>query len=301
MKTWTGQKKIVMATLVFVALGLTGCLTNDDPKSSAVQIADLKVTPNSIIAGEGAYVEGTLTSTNALTSVKVTIWKGTTDMTLGKGFTVTQGALGDAKKAWSLKSDGNVRVTVGGAAATGEYTVKVSAFAGIDSTSATATLTVTGKAVTTQEIVLGSNKNALGGSVDLDAMLVYLHADAKAISGKIDLYYAHSVTGGDRLFTPAQAKVSGFGVETNGPATWTVANDTEFRELILSESAFAAITTQESIDALWAGATAITSGGDAVSEGATYIVNTEMAKKVLIRVTAITAGDAGTLTVKGTK
>lgn len=301
MKTWTAQKRIVMASLAFAAFGFTGCLTNDDPKSSDVQIADLKVTPNSVIAGEGAYVEGTLTSTNALTSVNVSIWKGTADVTTGKGFVITKEGLGDAKKAWSLKSDGNVRITVGGAAATGEYTVKVSAYAGNDSTSATTTFSVTGKAVVTQEIVLGSNQNALGGSVDLDALQVYSHVAAKAISGKIDLYYAHAATGGDKLFTPAQAKASGFGAETNGPATWTIANETEFRELVLSESAFAAITTQEAIDALWAGATAVTGGGDAVSEGATYIVNTDMAKKVLIRVTAIVPGDAGTVTVKGTK
>jgi hypothetical protein len=301
MKTRIGQQKCVMMGLAFAAFGLSGCLTNDDAESPEVQISDLKVTPNSIIAGEGAYVEGTLTSTNALTSVNVSIWKGTTDVTSGKGFTVTQGVLVDDKKAWSLKSDGNVRVTVGGAAATGDYTVKVSAYAGNDSASATTTLTVTGKAVTTQEIVLGSNQNALGGSVDLDGMTVYSHADAKAISGKIDLYYAHSATGGDKLFTPAQAKESGFGAETNGPATWTVVNETEFRELVLSESAFAAITTQEAIDALWSGATAVTGGGDAVAEGATYIVNSDMAKKVLIRVTAIVPGDAGTVTVKGTK
>jgi hypothetical protein len=301
MQRWTEQKKYFVAALAFVAMAFTGCLTSDDEDSNVVQIANLKVTPSSIIAGESAYIEGTLTSTKDLTSVKVSIWKGATDVTVGKGFAVTQGILVDEKKAWSLKSDGNYRVTVGGSATTGEYTVKVSAFAGNDSTSATTTLTVTGKAVTTQEIVLGSNQNALGGSVDLDGLLVYTHTDAKAVSGKIDLYYAHSVADGDKLFTPAQAKASGFGAETNGPSTWNVANETEIRKLVLSESAFAGITTQEAIDALWAGATLVTGGGDAVVEGATYIVNTEMAKKVLIRVTAIVAGDAGTLTVKGTK
>ncbi|HKP98402.1 MAG TPA: hypothetical protein VJ385_21910 [Fibrobacteria bacterium] len=70
---------------------------------------------------------------------------------------------------------------------------------------------------------------------------------------------------------------------------------------MLTESAFAAITTQESIDALWAAGDIVTEGGDVVAEGATYVVNTDMAKKVLVRVTAYVAGDAGTITVKGTK
>ncbi len=278
-----------------------GCLTNSSSDSGNVKITDLKITPASIKSGQSADVEGTVTSTSGLTVVAVSIWKGSTDVSSDNGFTVTQIPLGGSLKAWSLKTDGNIKITVGGAASIGDYIVKVTAKSGNDSSVATTTLTVSGTVVTTQEVTLGSNQNAAGGSLDLDAMAVYTHAEAKAISGKIDLYYAHSGTDGDKLFTPLQAKNSGFGETTNGPATWAVANATEFRKLTLSESAFAGITTQEAIDALWATGTVVMGGGDAIAEGSTYIVNTDMAKKVLIRVTAYVAGDTGTIKVKGTK
>lgn len=288
--------------LLTAVLPFTGCMTDDNESEKGnVKIADLQVNPASVKAGQTADVEGTLTSESALSEIDVSIWKGDQDVTTGLGFTVTQIDLPDAKKAWSLKTDGNLRVAVGGQAATGDYTVKVVAHAGNDSAEATTTLKVTGTAVTTDELILGSNQNAKGGSVDLDLLKTYTHAEAKPISGKIDLYYAHALLTGDRLFTPEQAKASSFGESSNGPATWATVNDTEFRRLTLSESAFSAISTQEAIDALWGGATPITGGSAAVEEGATFIVNTDMAKKVLIRVTAYVEGDEGTITVKGTK
>jgi hypothetical protein len=299
------QAKTRMALMVAIltsGLMMTGCLTDDEESDSGnVKISDLKVTPSSVKAGQSADVEGTVTSTSALTAIAITVWKGSTDVTTGKGFTVAAGPLGSDKKAWSLKTDGSSRITIGGAAATGEYTVKVVARTGTDSVVANTTLTVNGNAVTTEELTLGSNQNSNGGSVDLDELKVYTHAAAKDVSGKIDLYYAHALIGGDKLFTPAQAKISGFGSASNGPATWTTANATEFRKLDLSESAFSAISTQEAIDALWATAEVVTGGSDEVDEGSTYIVNTDMAKKVLIRVTAYVEGDTGTITIKGTK
>jgi len=297
------SRMALVLAIMTSGLMMTGCLTDDDKESDSgnVKISDLKVTPSSVKAGQSADVEGTVTSTSALTAISITVWKGSTDVTAGKGFTVSAGDLASGKKAWSLKTDGASRIAVGGAAATGEYTVKVVAHAGTDSVTANTTLTVTGTAVTTQELTLGSNQNAAGGSVDLDDLKVYTHSAAKDISAKIDLYYAHALIGGDRLYTPYQAKVSDFGSSTNGPATWTTANATEFRQLTLSESAFSAISTQEAIDALWSTGIAVTGGSDAVAEGSTYIVNTDQAKKVLIRVTAYDAGDTGTITIKGTK
>lgn len=287
--------------LLASALPFSGCMTDSDSDSGDVKIENLKANPASVKAGQVADVEGTLTSKNALTDIDVTVWKGEQDVTTGMGFTVTQIDLPDDKKAWSLKTDGNLRVAVGGQAATGDYTVKVVARSGDDSAVGKTPLKITGTVVVTEEIILGSNQNAKGGSVDLDMLKTYTHAEAKPISGKIDLYYAHSILTGDRLFTPEQAKDSEFGEDSNGPATWTTVNDTEFRRLTLSESAFSAISTQEAIDALWAGATPITGGSAAVSEGATFIVNTDMAKKVLIRVTEYDEGDEGMITVKGTK
>lgn len=298
---WAKRKQLMIVGAMAGGLLFTGCLTDSKSDNSNVKIADLKVTPASAKAGQSVDVEGTVSSDAGLTAVVITVWKGSTDVTSGSGFTVSQTALGGTAKAWSLKTDGNVKIDVGGAAALGDYTVKVVARSGTDSAVATTTLKLDGTVVTTAEVVLGSNQNAAGGSVDLDNLTVYTHAQAKPISGKIDLYYAHSATDGDKLFTPLQAKNSGFGMTTNGPATWDVANATEFRKLTLSESAFAAITTQEAIDALWATGTVVLGGGDVIAEGSTYIVNTDMAKKVLIRVTAYVAGDTGSITVKGTK
>lgn len=286
--------------LVMSSLSMTGCLT-DDKANDNVSISGLKVTPSSIKAGQTAEIEGSITSKAALTAVKVTVWKGSEEVTTGKGFTVTSTAPGADKLAWNLKSDGTIKIAVAGAA-TGDYTVKVVAVSGSDSASASADLTVTGTTVSATEFTLGSNQNAAGGSVDLDELKVYKHAEAKDISEKIDLYYAHSATDDkDKLFTPAQAKVSGFGATTNGPATWTTANATEFKAVTISESAFNAITTQEAIDALWTATSGMVDKSAEVSAGATFVVNTDKAKKVLIRVTAYAPGDAGTITVKGTK
>jgi hypothetical protein len=292
-----------MASLLFASVAMFGGCLSDSGSSDdgKVKITDLKTTSASVAAGTSTAVEGTITSDAALSSISIKVWKGSTDVTTGEGFTVTQTQPTGSAKAWSLKTDGGAKIAVGGAAAVGEYTVKVTAKSGDDSAVASTTLTVTGTTVTTEELTLGSNQNAAGGSVDLDELKVYTHAQAKPISGKIDLYYAHALIGGDKLFTPAQAKLSGFGEDTNGPATWSEANATVFRKLDLSESAFSAITTQEAIDNLWAAGEAISGGGDEVEEGSTYIVNTDMAKKVLIRVTAYVPGDEGTIKVKGTK
>jgi hypothetical protein len=301
MRTSKKTRISIVAALLAVALPFTGCMTDDKSENEEVKITELKVNPVSVKAGQVADVEGTLTSENALSAINVSVWKGDQDVTTGQGFIVTQIALPDGKKAWSLKTDGNLRVAVGGQAATGDYTVKVVARSGADSAVGKTPLKVSGTAVVTEELILGSNQNAKGGSVDLDLLKTYAHAEAKALSDKIDLYYAHALLTGDRLFTPSQAKTSGFGDTSNGPATWTTANNTEFRKLTLSESAFSAISTQEAIDALWAGAAPITGGSAEVDEGSTFIVNTDMAKKVLIRVTAYVEGETGTITVRGTK
>jgi hypothetical protein len=190
---------------------------------------------------------------------------------------------------------------VGKGAAIGDYTVKVLAKSNDDSATATVPLKVDGTVVVLEEVTLGSNQNATGGSVDLDEMKVYTHAEAGPVSGKIDLYYGHSAAEGDKLFSPLQASISGFGLNSGGPATWDKANATVFRKITLSDSAFAAISTQESIDDLWGLGTLVLGDGDVVAVGSTYIVNTDMAKKVLVRVTAYAEGDTGTLTIKGSK
>ncbi|MEO7424015.1 MAG: hypothetical protein ABI036_02445 [Fibrobacteria bacterium] len=294
-----------MASLLFASVAMFGGCLSDSGSSDdgKVKITDLKTTSASVAAGTSTAVEGTITSEAALTSISIKVWKGSTDVTTGAGFTVTQTQPTGSAKAWSLKTDGGAMIAVGGAAGVGDYTVKVTAKSGDDSAVASTTLAITGTAVTTEELTLGSNQNAVGGSVDLDDLKVYTHAQAEPISEKIDLYYAHALIGGDKLFTPAQAKLSGFGDGTKGPADWddAKANATVFRKLDLSESAFSAITTQEAIDNLWAAGEAITGGSDEVEEGSTYIVNTDKAKKVLIRVTAYAAGETGTIKVRGTK
>jgi hypothetical protein len=78
----------------------------------------------------------------------VSIWKGTDDVTAGHGFSVTGTSLASALKAWSLKTDGNVKIAVDGAAPVGGYIVKVTAKSGNDSAEATATLKVDGTVVT---------------------------------------------------------------------------------------------------------------------------------------------------------
>jgi hypothetical protein len=300
MNAWVRNNKGILSGLMMGSLALSGCLSND-AESGNVKIAGLKVTPAAVRAGQSVDVEGTVSSADGLTSVKITVWKGDSDVTVGKGFEVKISPLLGTVNALNLKTDAASGIAVGGAVAIGDYTVTVMAKSRSDSAVATTSLKVDGTAVVMEELTLGSNQNATGGSVDLDDLKVYTHEAAKAVSAKIDLYYAHSASGEDKLFSPLEAMIAGFGVNTNGPSTWSIANATVFRKLDLTDSAFAAIATQESIDDLWTTGDLVASGSDAVAVGSTYIVNTDMAKKVLIRVTAYAAGDTGTITVKGTR
>lgn len=303
MAAGTKKARIWCSGLLLGSLLLGGCLSDGDEENAGegVKLTDVKLSPSTVKAGGSVEVEGTATFPAGLTKVEVTVWKGDSDVTVGKGFTVTQKPLDGAITGWDLKTDGKARIDLTEGVPIGDYTVKVLAKSNEDSTTAAVALKVDGTEVVMQEVTLGSNQNATGGSVDLDEMKVYIHAEAAPISDKIDLYYGHSATEGDKLFSPLQASISGFGLSTGGPATWDKANATIFRKVTLSDTAFAAISTQEAIDDLWDEGTLVIGDGDVVAVGSTYIVNTDLAKKVLVRVTAYVEGDTGTLTIKGSK
>lgn len=313
MNVWGNVKKlslggmIASSLIILSSLSMTGCLTDDGGDDNAPKITGLAVNGGTdLTSGTTAAVNGIVEDGKGVKTVTIKVLQGSTDVT--DKFTISAPkvptATNKTKYSIAKAEDGNVTISTNGAA-NGDYTISLTAVNEDDkTTTATAGFKVTGTVatITTADIVLGANQNAAPGSIDLDEFKAYTHANAKPISDKIDLYYAHAGTNNeDRLFTPAQAKVSGFGTTSNGPATWSIANATQFKELDLSEVEFNAVTTQIAIDALWATTTTLVDKSAKVSSGSTFVVNTDQGKKVLILVTAYTAGDAGSITLKGTK
>lgn len=139
-------------------------------KNGIRAISTFKVNPVSMYGGDSVDVEGMVSSTLGLTAIKISVWKGTEDVSIGKGFEVSQKGLGGTIKAWNLKTDDHTKIHVSPLTPLGDYTVKVVARSEKDSAVATSSLKVEGTLIVTTEITLGSNQNVLGGSVDLDNM-----------------------------------------------------------------------------------------------------------------------------------
>jgi hypothetical protein len=192
----------------------------------------------------------------------------------------------------------------------GAYTAKLTA-ADNDGLTATKTITLakvagsgtttpTGTAVTSTTVTLGSNDNATyGSSIDADAMVAYKISQitTTALQGEVDAYYAYSSTAkADKFFSPSQAKTSGF----DGIKNWSVSTTVALYNLgTMTSTAFAALTTQEAIDALFTGKSSVVSV-DAASDVVVGIKTSAGVYRVL-HVDAITAGSTGTVTVKGYK
>jgi hypothetical protein len=204
-----------------------------------------------------------------------------------------------ANSAKELDFNGNLIITVYSTADTGTYKLKISVTGG-SSVDGTFNFTVTGTggaAVTTYIDTLGANQNTTyGSSIDLDGPVVYKAAASNSHVSEIDLCYAYSavVPTGEFLFSPDQAEVSGYDFTLG----WTTTpNSTKFYKTSLTPTQFNAITLQSEVTALWtqpAGATPYV----ACSANDVFIAKTDQNAIVLILITAQTAGNAGTISLK---
>lgn len=145
-------------------------------------------------------------------------------------------------------------------------------------------------------LTLGSNGNANPGFLDADDMSAYNVTAAAAVKEDIDLYYGYSATAGkDRFFTPAQAKASEF----NGIKDWSSTATVTLKSATMTAAQFDAITSQTQVDSVFNAATSATGGSVDVAAGTVIALKTSSGNNVLIRVSSVVTGAAGTVTIKG--
>ncbi len=136
-------------------------------------------------------------------------------------------------------------------------------------------------------VLLGAQANANTGSfLDASTGLVYKIADAKANAAKVDMAYLQGSASNNQgavIGSPKDASiVSVFTSATSGVQTWSVQNNTRFKNTTLSQTDFNAIVTgegQKLIDAFAAGTEPTVTSGDQ-SEGSASRVNQLTAGKV---------------------
>lgn len=159
------------------------------------------------------------------------------------------------------------------------------------------TTTSGGQITSYTQKILGSYDNAtIGSSFASSDGTVYSLANAKTNAAKIDWMYYYGATNLATLASPNDATVAEiFTSATNGPATWSVRNDTKFDKVTLPTGlTWDNITTDAEIVILASGVskTKVT----ALTVGQIVAFKTVTGKQGLIKVEAITGTGAGSIT-----
>lgn len=144
--------------------------------------------------------------------------------------------------------------------------------------------------------VLGSYDNATYGSSFASADgTVYMLADAKTNAAKIDWMYYYGATNLATIASPKDASVTTIYTGTNGPANWSVRNDTKFAKVTLTAGVtWDLITNDAEIVAKAAGITE--TKANTLTVGQIIAFKTVAGKMGLIKVTAISGTTAGFIT-----
>ncbi len=144
--------------------------------------------------------------------------------------------------------------------------------------------------------ILGSYANpTLGSSFASADGTVYLLADAKTNSAKIDWMYYYGATNFATLASPGDATVTQVFAGSNGPASWSVRNDTKFAKVSLpTGTTWDAITNDAAIIALASGIS--DTKETALTVGQILAFKTAAGKMGLIRIDAISGTTDGTIT-----
>jgi hypothetical protein len=251
-----------------------------------------------VTAGGGSVnVTGSIESDTVLTSVTISIMSGTNDVS--GDFDIQFSALSNfpgEKKVELGPNELNLRIRAISASA-GTYSLKIAAAAGSVNSSSEKTFNVTGgTAITTHLDTLGANQNTTyGSSIDLDGPTVYMTTASNSHVSEIDLCYAHAASpAGDYLFSPDQAKISGY---TFASGWATAGNSTRFYKTSLTPTQFNAITTASQITAQWTDP-GVATPYVACSANDVFIAKTDQNAIVLILITDQTAGATGSISLK---
>lgn len=144
--------------------------------------------------------------------------------------------------------------------------------------------------------ILGSYDNiTYGSSFASSDGTVYTLSEAKTNAAKVDWMYYYGTTNLATLASPKDATVSTIYSGSNGPASWTVRNDTRFAIVVLPTGVtWDNITTDAEIIPLASGATA--TSVSSLTAGKIVSFKTASGKMGLIKVEAITGTGAGSIT-----
>lgn len=158
------------------------------------------------------------------------------------------------------------------------------------------TTTAGGPITSYNQKILGSYDNSAYGSsfASFDGT-VYTLADAKANAAKIDWMYYYGATNLATLASPNDATVLAIFTSTNGPANWSVRNDTRFAACTLpSGLTWDNITTDAEIVPL--ASVAADTKANMLAIGQIVAFKTVAGKQGLIKIEAITGTGAGSIT-----
>jgi hypothetical protein len=153
------------------------------------------------------------------------------------------------------------------------------------------------------DIILGADNNATLGSsfASIDGS-IYLLADAKTNSDKVDFVYFYGATNKATIAAPSDADAQTvFSSPTSGIATWTVKNATSLATTTLTAAQFDAIATDLDIAAVTAGTVGTKVNNLAVGNVIyfeTASTSANPSKKGLAKVTALTAEKTGSVTLQ---
>lgn len=209
-----------------------------------------------------------------------------------------------AKSKFDLTTDLSMKIVSTAEACNGTYTLEISAAAGSATTTKTATFTIvngkdcnaiipTGTPITEVTLEAGANGNStLGSSIDLDGGTVWKMTEAANNVSKIDICYAHTASGDDKVGSANWAKLSDYTFAKN----WATPPDCKMHAVTMTADAYTAVDTKEEITALWSESTAVTSLK--VVDGDIFIVKTTENVLALVKITSQTAGETGKITIK---
>jgi hypothetical protein len=291
------KKVLALLCVGLMAAFFAGCNTNNptSPSANSVSFSNLAMKPDTIYAVASFFgnVSGTMTGTSAITNYNLTVHdKNGSDVTTT--FTILNTIV--QNKVVDLKVDAAARIMARSATALGKYHLIITAMIGSQSFSDSVAFTVTLQPnLYIDSVVAGS-----GNSIDLDWPATYTDSTSAANLSTIDLCYAHSsgiagIPDGDYLFSPDQAKASGF----DFTSSWTgTPNSTAFYKVQNFTGAdFDTVYTKGEVAALWTDPVGPTPYA-LCAQGDVFIARTDQGAIALIHITAQTPGSTGTITMK---
>lgn len=178
-----------------------------------------------------------------------------------------------------------------------KFTFKITAADGESAEVSLSITTTAGEITTYNQKILGSYENTTTGSSFASADgTVFSLADAKTNAAKVDwMYYYGSSSNLATLVAPIDATASSVFSGTNGPANWTVRNDTKLGKVTLPTGVtWDNITTDAEIIPLASGLTDTKVNLLAVGQIVSF--KTAAGKMGLIKVEAISGTTAGSIT-----